>query len=65
MTPEDESAIPAFKKRKLVRACDYCRRKKSKHNFSLAPKPRELRLKLSIQSNVGREYRRSETMLTP
>ncbi|PIL25380.1 transcription factor [Ganoderma sinense ZZ0214-1] len=55
MTPEDESAIPVFKKRKLVRACDYCRRKKSKHNFSLAPKPCKLRLKLSSVKCDGSE----------
>ncbi|KAM5544389.1 hypothetical protein V8D89_002049 [Ganoderma adspersum] len=29
MSSEDESPLPAFKKRKVQRACDYCRRKKS------------------------------------
>ncbi|KAM5544146.1 hypothetical protein V8D89_002195 [Ganoderma adspersum] len=29
MSSPDETPIPAFKKRKLQRACDYCRRKKS------------------------------------
>ncbi|KAM5544144.1 hypothetical protein V8D89_002193 [Ganoderma adspersum] len=29
MSSADETPIPAFKKRKLQRACDYCRRKKS------------------------------------
>ena len=42
MTPprpvdDSPSALPVFKKRKLVRACDYCRRKKSKFLLALNP----------------------------